>query len=97
MLAARSGYLWGHDRMGVRRLRRPAAGVLGGENEAMAVCKRCGERKRRRPRSCSRCDSGWDRADTTADVADLAVNTGVLGWVGRGIAGVARLVVRALD
>ncbi|MFF8997396.1 hypothetical protein ACF1GW_09840 [Streptomyces achromogenes] len=68
-----------------------------GENVAMAVCKRCGERKRRWPRSCSRCDSGWDRAETTADVTDVVVETGMLGWVGRGVAGVARLVVRALD
>lgn len=63
----------------------------------MAVCKRCGERKRRWPRSCSRCDSGWDRTDTAADVTGLAADAGLFGWVGRGVAGLARLVVRALD
>lgn len=63
----------------------------------MAVCKRCGEQKRRWPRSCSRCDSGWDRAGTTADVAGVALDTGLLGWIGRGVAGLARLVARALD
>ncbi|MGW1599671.1 hypothetical protein [Streptomyces eurythermus] len=68
-----------------------------GEDVAMAVCERCGERKRRRPRSCSRCGSGWDRADTAADVTELAAETGMFGWIGRGVAGVARLVARALD
>ncbi|MFH9399746.1 hypothetical protein ACH4JS_08140 [Streptomyces sp. NPDC017638] len=66
----------------------------------MTVCERCGERRQRRPRSCSRCRSGADRADraeTTADVAEVVVETGLLRWVGRGVAGVARLVVRVLD
>ncbi|QEU76864.1 hypothetical protein CP967_30740 [Streptomyces nitrosporeus] len=63
----------------------------------MATCEKCGGRKRRRPRSCPRCRSGADRAETGADVAELVVETGLLGWVGRGVTGMMRLVLRVLD
>ncbi|SFX76174.1 hypothetical protein SAMN02787144_100637 [Streptomyces atratus] len=63
----------------------------------MAVCKKCGVRKRRWPRSCSQCRSGPDRAEAAGDAAELAVETGLLGWIGRGTMGVVRLVLRAFD
>lgn len=63
----------------------------------MAICKKCGARKRSWLRSCSRCRSGSDRADVLADSVELAVETGLLGWIGRGITGVARLVLRVFD
>ncbi|WP_329378128.1 hypothetical protein [Streptomyces sp. NBC_01716] len=61
----------------------------------MAMCRKCGTRKRRWPRSCPRCRSGADRADTAADVAELAVETGLLGWIARGVTAAVRLVLRA--
>ncbi|WP_406740713.1 hypothetical protein [Streptomyces atratus] len=54
-------------------------------------------RKRRWPRSCSQCRSGPDRAEAAGDAAELAVETGLLGWIGRGTMGVVRLVLRAFD
>lgn len=75
---------------------RPAQ-ARPGENAGMAMCKKCGARKRGWPRSCSRCGSGPDRADVAVDAAELAVETGLLGWVGRAITGVARLALRAFD
>ncbi|GAA1069686.1 hypothetical protein GCM10009647_092230 [Streptomyces sanglieri] len=63
----------------------------------MAMCKKCGARKRSWPRSCSRCRSGPDRADAAADAAEVAVETGLLGGIGRGITEVARMVLRAFD
>ena len=63
----------------------------------MAMCKKCGERKRRWPRSCSRCRSESDRAEAASDAAELAVEAGLLGWIGRGVTGVVRLVLRVLD
>ncbi|MER5616889.1 hypothetical protein [Streptomyces sp. NPDC002215] len=63
----------------------------------MAMCKKCGARKRSWPRSCSWCRSGPDRADAAADAAEVAVETGLLGGIGRGITEVARLVLRAFD
>lgn len=63
----------------------------------MAVCKKCGVRKRRWPRSCSQCRSGPDQAEAAGDAAELAVETGLLGWVGRGTMGVVRLALRAFD
>ncbi|MET8176677.1 hypothetical protein [Streptomyces clavifer] len=63
----------------------------------MRMCKKCGARKRRWPRSCSRCHSASDRAETVADVAEVAVEIGVLGWIARGGVAVVRLVLRALN
>ncbi|GAA3499160.1 hypothetical protein GCM10019016_102960 [Streptomyces prasinosporus] len=63
----------------------------------MAMCRKCGAQKRRWPRSCSRCPSRSDRGDAAADAAELAVETGLLGWAGRGIMNVVRLVWRAVD
>lgn len=63
----------------------------------MTVCKKCGERKRRWPGSCSQCRSGPDRAEAAGDVAEVAVETGLLGWIGRGAMGVVRLALRAFD
>ncbi|MFF0076952.1 hypothetical protein [Streptomyces sp. NPDC005494] len=62
----------------------------------MVMCRKCGATKRRWPRSCSRCRSKADRAETAADAAELAVETGLLGWIGRGIIGMVRLVLRAI-
>ncbi|MFC9427667.1 hypothetical protein [Streptomyces sp. NPDC056987] len=62
----------------------------------MAICKKCGARKRRWPRSCPRCRHGSDRAETAVDAAEFAVETGLLGWIGRGVMAAVRLVVRAL-
>ncbi|GAA2919678.1 hypothetical protein ACFPN0_02740 [Kitasatospora cinereorecta] len=62
----------------------------------MAMCKKCGAEKRRWPRSCSRCRSRSDRAETVADAAELAVETGLLGWIGRGAMAVVRLILRAV-
>ncbi|UCM86938.1 hypothetical protein [Streptomyces marincola] len=58
----------------------------------MAKCKKCGAAKRRWPRSCSRCGAGSGRADA----ADLAVASGLFGWIWRGITGAVRWVLRAL-
>ncbi|MFJ2647688.1 hypothetical protein ACIO1C_13260 [Streptomyces sp. NPDC087420] len=63
----------------------------------MATCKKCGAQKRRWPRSCSRCRSESDRADTAADAAELAVEVGLLRWIGQGVTGVVRLLLRTLD
>lgn len=63
----------------------------------MAMCKKCGAQKRRWPRSCARCGQGEDRADVAADVAEVALDTGVLRWIGRAITGVVRLALRAFD
>ncbi|QDI67253.1 hypothetical protein CD934_00060 [Streptomyces calvus] len=63
----------------------------------MAICRKCGAQKRRWPRSCSRCPSQSDRGDAVADAAELAVETGLLRWVGRGVMSVVRLVLRAID
>ncbi|MFE4052946.1 hypothetical protein [Streptomyces sp. YIM B13518] len=63
----------------------------------MAICKKCGADKRRWPRSCSRCPSRYDRGDAAADAAELAVETGLLGWIGRGFMTVVRLVLRAIN
>ncbi|MFC9622830.1 hypothetical protein ACFTXM_23535 [Streptomyces sp. NPDC056930] len=54
-------------------------------------------RKRRWPSSCSQCRSWPDRAEAAGDAAELAVETGLLGWIGRGTMGVVRLALRALD
>lgn len=62
----------------------------------MVMCKKCGASKRRWPRSCSRCRARSDRAETAADAAELAVETGLLGWIGRGIIGMVRLLLRAI-
>lgn len=67
-----------------------------GENEAMARCRKCGAGKRRWPRSCSRCRSGEDRGEAATDVAELVVETGLLGWIGRGVTAVARLILRVV-
>ncbi|GAA1163822.1 hypothetical protein GCM10009654_20740 [Streptomyces hebeiensis] len=61
----------------------------------MAMCKKCGKRKRRWPRSCPRCRSASDRAEAAADAVELAVETGLLAWIGRGVMAAARLVLRA--
>ncbi|MFJ9739650.1 hypothetical protein [Streptomyces sp. NPDC101166] len=62
----------------------------------MARCNKCGAEKRRWPRPCSRCRARPDRGDAAADVAELAVETGLLGWIGRGVMAVVRLVLRAV-
>ncbi|MEU8732897.1 MULTISPECIES: hypothetical protein [Streptomyces] len=62
----------------------------------MATCEKCGADKRRWPRSCSRCGSGSGRMDAAADVADVAVQSGLFGWLWRGVVSVVRLVLRAL-
>src|SRR5688572_28286705 len=79
------------------RARRVRAVRRQGENEAMVMCRKCGAQKRRWPRSCSRCHSRSDRGDAAADTAELAVETGLLGWVGRGVMSVVRLISRAVD
>ncbi|MFF4752165.1 hypothetical protein ACWD5R_10735 [Streptomyces sp. NPDC002514] len=53
-------------------------------------------RKRRWPRSCSGCGSEPDRASVVAEATDVAVAYGLLGWIGRGVMGVVRLVLRIL-
>ncbi|RKN40937.1 hypothetical protein D7294_17895 [Streptomyces hoynatensis] len=63
----------------------------------MAMCKKCGARKRRWPRSCSRCRFDADPVDAAAAAADMAVAAGLLGWIRRGVMGVVRLVQRTLD
>ncbi|WP_395575383.1 hypothetical protein [Streptomyces sp. BK79] len=63
----------------------------------MATCKKCGAHKRGWPRSCSRCGSGAERTDAAADAAEIAVESGLLGWIGRGVMGVVRLVLRAFN
>jgi hypothetical protein len=63
----------------------------------VAKCRKCGGRKRRWPRACSRCRTGQERADTAADVGELAVELGLFHWIGRGITGVARFLLRILD
>lgn len=68
-----------------------------GEIEFVATCRKCGARKRRWPRSCPACRAGSGRADVAAEGADVAVAAGALGWIGRGITGLVRLVMRALN
>ncbi|GAA1500054.1 hypothetical protein GCM10009802_54910 [Streptomyces synnematoformans] len=63
----------------------------------MATCKKCGIRKRRWPRSCPRCRAGVDRTDVAVTAVDTGVATGVVGWLGRGVRGIARLLQRAFD
>ncbi|TGA93169.1 hypothetical protein E4099_26800 [Streptomyces palmae] len=63
----------------------------------MASCRRCGGHKRRWPRACARCGTGHGRADAAADVGELAGEIGLLQVIGRGIAGVARSMLRILD
>ncbi|NGO69976.1 hypothetical protein G5C65_16745 [Streptomyces sp. SB3404] len=63
----------------------------------MATCKECGARKRRWPRSCSRCRSESGGAEVAGEAADLAVSVGVLGWITRGVMSVVRLVIRAFN
>ncbi len=63
----------------------------------MVMCKKCGEQKRRWPRSCARCRSGAARADVAADAVELAGEAGLLGWIGRGAIGLVRLVLRAFE
>ncbi|GAA2276732.1 hypothetical protein GCM10010415_50760 [Streptomyces atrovirens] len=63
----------------------------------MAKCKKCGARKRGWPRSCSRCRSKSDWTESAADTADLASEAGLFGWLWRGVKGVVRLVLRAVD
>lgn len=62
----------------------------------MAMCKKCGARKRRWPRSCPRCRAGAGRAEAAADAADMAATAGLLGWIWGGVTRVVRLVLRAL-
>ncbi|MDF6019827.1 hypothetical protein [Streptomyces sp. JH34] len=63
----------------------------------MAKCKKCGARKRRWPRSCSRCRTGSsDRAETAVEAAELAAELGLLGWIGRGVMTMVRLALRAI-
>jgi len=58
------------------------------------MCKKCGARKGRWPRACSRCRTGSsDRAENALEAAELAVETGLLGWIGRGV---VRLVLRTI-
>ncbi|AZM49266.1 hypothetical protein DMB38_28855 [Streptomyces sp. WAC 06738] len=63
----------------------------------MATCRKCGAGKRRWPRSCPACRAGSSRADVAAEGAGAAVSLGVLGWIGRGIAGAVRAVLRVLN
>ncbi|QER87560.1 hypothetical protein F3L20_18315 [Streptomyces tendae] len=63
----------------------------------MVLCRNCGAQKRRWPRACARCRPRSDRGDAAADAAELAVETGLLGWIGRGVMTVVRLVLRAVD
>lgn len=60
----------------------------------MTICKKCGARKRRWPRSCSACGSGAGRSAAGDGAADVAVHAGLFDWVGRGVTAVVRLVLR---
>ncbi|MBT2895536.1 hypothetical protein HET64_02380 [Streptomyces sp. McG3] len=66
----------------------------------MATCKKCGARKHRWPRSCSRCRSGVadkaDKGETAMDAAELATEVGLLGWIARGFMAVVRMALRAI-
>lgn len=66
----------------------------------MTTCKKCGARKRRWPRSCSRCRSGVvdkaDKGQTTMDAAELAAEVGLLGWIARSFMAVVRMALRAI-
>ncbi|TXS10000.1 hypothetical protein EAO68_24375 [Streptomyces sp. wa22] len=63
----------------------------------MTKCKKCGTRRRRWPRSCSRCRStSSDRAETAVEAAELAAELGLLGWIGRGVMTMVRLALRAI-
>lgn len=75
----------------------PFPRAAAGRMKRSAMCKKCGAKKRRWPRSCARCRSGSsDQGDTALEAAELAVETGLLGWIGRGLMGVARLVLRTI-
>ncbi len=64
----------------------------------MVMCKKCGAEKHRWSRLCSRCRrSQSDRRDAAADAGELVVETGLLGWIGRGFMSVVRQVLRAVD
>lgn len=63
----------------------------------MAMCKKCGAQKRRWPRSCTRCPSASDRGDAATDAAELVVETGLLGSIGRALMSMLRLIGRAVD
>ncbi|TXS78931.1 hypothetical protein EAO76_10470 [Streptomyces sp. sk2.1] len=63
----------------------------------MTNCRKCGGRKRRWPRSCPHCRHGVDRAETAVDAGELALETGLFRLIGRGMAGMARLLLRAFD
>ncbi|TXL88099.1 hypothetical protein EW053_19805 [Streptomyces sp. IB2014 016-6] len=62
----------------------------------MTRCKKCGARKRRWPRPCSRCRAGDDTLETATDAAELAAEVGLFQWIVRGAVGVVRLLARAL-
>ncbi|MBH5338679.1 hypothetical protein IHE55_29425 [Streptomyces pactum] len=66
----------------------------------MARCGKCGGRKRWWRRTCSRCRTGYDRAETAADaggyVADAA-ELGVFRMIGHALAGFGRLIARILN
>ncbi|WP_162793798.1 hypothetical protein [Streptomyces paludis] len=63
----------------------------------MAICKKCDTKKRSWPRSCPRCRAGKRTEKVASEVGDLVVPGGGIEWVGRGIAAVVRLVVRAVN
>ncbi|GAA2991547.1 hypothetical protein Sfulv_01790 [Streptomyces fulvorobeus] len=63
----------------------------------MTTCGKCGAQRRRWPRRCARCRSGPDRADVAADAGEVAAELGAFGWIGRGIAGILRMLLRAVD
>lgn len=64
----------------------------------MTMCKKCGARKRRWPRSCSQCRSKSERTSEAGDAAaDIAKAGGLFEWIWRGVTAVVRLVARTLN
>lgn len=59
----------------------------------MAMCKKCGVRKRSWPRSCPGCRAGSARADVAVAGADVTVAAGLFGWIRRAVTGVVRRIL----
>jgi len=59
----------------------------------MAICKKCGVRKRRWPRSCPGCRAGSARADVAVTGVDVTVATGLFGVIRRAGTGNVRRIL----
>ncbi len=59
----------------------------------MAICKKCGVRKRSWPRSCPGCRAGSARADVAVAGADVTVAAGLFAGIRRVVTGIVRRIL----